>query len=264
MRLHRRFVLVFVVVLFGWMSVVDSTSAVPIGQDSGESQSSETQEPEFTQEEFEALQERVRELENELEAAHRRIEQLEAQLNSQETLIPEVIDPDPLVLSDDQPLASIDALFAVACDHYVQEMSEYSLDGDARERRTAIGHLRQWILRDEKKYRQRIEWTCETVRHEELSTGENHLILIVRDAETGARWSEPFDLIVPARLNNRLKAVNLNKPIVVKGIFSLDLILNEDRYEKGTFDEPRFVGRYVEFDYKMVVRSISQAEGLTW
>lgn len=211
------------------------------------------------EDEIEALKRRIGELERQLQAARETIAILRRQLAQQGVQPEEVEVEDPLVLPQDQPLASPEATLAAVIADYA-EFREGKTWDDEKDRRNFLREVDRWTSRMEKEYRGRVEWTCDMVAREQLRSGEEFLMVVVRDLETGNRWSNQFEVAIPRRLQARAHRIPSDEPIILRGTFQLDLSINPERLERGSFDSPRFVGPFVEFGFNFDVSAIAEVE----
>lgn len=208
------------------------------------------------------LRERVATLEAELKATRATISELEKRLGIVKTDDPK-LSSDPMVILDDQPMASPDALLATAQDSYVEAVRGLSYDTE-RNRALYLRRLRQWITRTNKEYTGPITWVTELVSYNQTNERSDIAVVVVRDAETGYRLSRDFDLSISRRLGRRIAEVEPGSLLELRGIIRSDLLINAARQEVGPFNEPRFVGPFVEFGYSIDIQSLSPLEYIPW
>lgn len=211
----------------------------------------------------EALRQRVRDLAAEnrklhqdLLAAYAKIEDLQRALGigSEQT----EAERDPVILPEDQPHASPDAAFAAIQFEYFDAIGDQTWDTE-RARMVYLRTIRSWMSRAEKDHHQRIDWVCEISDREQLRNGESFATVVIRDPETWERRCNPVTIRIPRHLVAKLDRIDPDDPVRVTGIFRALLTLNEERTEPGTFDIPRLVGPFVEYDWKLQVQSVSAA-----
>ena len=220
----------------------------------GSGQSAQSQE-----DEIKVLKQQILDIQDELAKAYARIADLESRLG---ILVPgkSIDGVDPLIIPEDKPLASPDTLLIALQQDYEKATEGLEIDGNESVRKNYMRAVRSWISRVEKKYRQRIEWKCDLIDREILSNREEHIIVVVRDPETGDRWSNEFEITLPKQLTSKLNLINSTEPIVIRGIFRTALNINESRREAGSFNDPQLVGSFVEYGYELSVQSIVQAD----
>ncbi|MBL1215862.1 MAG: hypothetical protein D8M59_00020 [Planctomycetes bacterium] len=234
-------------------------SAVAWGQPGTQEQTSQDQAKDA---EITRLREQVAALEAELADAQARIAELEDRLGLVRPDDP-VLSSDPMVILDDRPMASPDAMLKAIQDSYAEITDGLTHDGE-RDRALYLRRLRQWITRIDKEFTGPVEWVVELVRFEQTGERTDLAILVVRDAETGYRLSRDFDIPVTKRLSRRLIDIPAGALLELHGIMRCRLNLNEARPEVGPFNEPRFVGAFVEYDYEITIQSLTRLEIIPW
>ncbi|MFG0330013.1 MAG: hypothetical protein ACF8PN_08960 [Phycisphaerales bacterium] len=216
------------------------------------------------QAEIERLQARIRELEAQLADAYRTISDLRRQLGQGGgTVTPnpgvDPTDPDPVALPENQPLASPSALLETVVTQYDTDFANASWSSEV-DRRVHFRNLRAWSAQLNRKHRGRFEWIAEMQGFEALSEGGATATVVVRDPQTGARWSEPVMIEVPRRFVDRLEEIEVGEYVELKGVIRLDLKLNADRETPGAFDVPPLVAPFVEFVYELDLQSVAEVD----
>lgn len=202
-----------------------------------------------------ALEARVQELEEALARAEARVAELEAALAAAQG---GAAPGEPgLTLPADKPTASPDAALVALKASYADTFKDRSFATDA-EKADYNKTLRSWLAAQEREFRGHVEWVCTVSNREVLTNGDQFLTVEVIDPDTGDLWSRPFVLEIPRRQGGALARLDLSRPLVVGGIFQLDLTVNENRPEEGMFNDPPFVGAFVEYGYNFRLQSISQ------
>ncbi len=205
--------------------------------------------------EVEELRARVLELERSLLEAELLISQLKKQLGYVESENPKLVD-DALVLRDD-PISSPDAALQFVQNSYTEMSSELSYNTE-KEKKIYLRQLLKWKGQMEKVTRDRIVWECDVIERGKMMGDEETITIVIRDYETGERLSNQFSIQLHRRLKARFDSLDLDKPIVLKGVFRTDLHISPDRETAGAFNVPEFVGAFVEYGYRIDIQAVYQ------
>ncbi|HVP72907.1 MAG TPA: hypothetical protein VMS30_04165, partial [Phycisphaerales bacterium] len=111
----------------------------------------------------------------------------------------------------------------------------------------------------ERSLRMPIDW------HVRVLEGRRDRIAILQavDPVTDARLGDPFQVQFPKTLATRIDDLAAGGDpgvLVLKGTSIVDITVNPDRLMPGSFDKPRFVAPYAEFEVTVDVSSIVPAK----
>lgn len=221
-------------------------------------------------EENEALQARIRELEAELVAAEARIAQLEAQVESLESAEEEPPPAPPLdapvTVDESKPEASPRAVLAAIRASFAETFE--SLDGpSSRSWRKEQRDIEKWIKARERDLRKSIDWQVTVSPNGTVRRGrrEARLEFLAVDPVTAT----PLGSFVAILDRNQLARLgDLEKEheglagitLHMTGTLKPILRINPDRAERGPFDNPPFVGPYVEFGLEVETKTLNNVE----
>lgn len=228
--------------------------------------------------ENQSLRTQVADLQRDLEAAREEIAGLKAEIERLQKLLEEGPPPAaaaPVTPSDDEPApeervtidesvpeASPRALLAAVIAGHRQEMAGVAMgsepDGPAR-----IGYMRRlnrWLAKTNRQFKVPIEWHVRIV-DPAVRYGRGYLLrLQAVDPKTDVPLGDAFDTLLSASLASRLRdheqRHGLDDVLLLKGIVEPGVAINEQRLEMGPFDNPRFVGPFVEFDFTVQAQTI--------
>lgn len=231
----------------------------------------------------EQLASQVQELANQLqqsrdenEKLRQRIEQLEKQIAASRrsgggrspTPAPE---PEKVTIDETVPSASPRALFKAIQDSYVEVSKDVDMGrpGDGV-RRAYLKRLDGWKAAVDRQFRGPITWHARVVdaRSENVDPDrprERIVTLVAVDPQTDVRLGEPFDVQLSKTLTDRLANYEHRSPdgdigvLVLRGTLAPSIRINEDRAERGSFDNPPFIGPFAEFLYEVDVKSLMPA-----
>ena len=214
---------------------------------------------------------RVKDLEAELEAARKQVETLqqriaalEAQLAARAAAggskpIPP-LEPEQITIDESKPQASPRALFNAAVESYKKAVGSLPIGhpGD-RENIAYMRAVERWEPTCERELRMPIDW------HVRVLEGRRDRIAILQavDPVTDARLGDPFQVQFPKTLATRIDDLAAGGDpgvLVLKGASIVNITVNPDRLMPGSFDNPRFVAPYAEFEVTVDVSSITPAK----
>lgn len=214
----------------------------------------------------EQLRTQVRDLERELEAARARIQELEREVevlrralaaSPGQTPSPGT-EPPPIDLSN--PTSSPPALLQTLMDEYDAAMVEmkHGVAGSG-ERAAYLRTVTRWVASVNRQYRKPIEWH---VRVEEATAarGGSDMRVVVVDPESSRAIGEPFTVAVPRAIARRYDHLRQRgediSTLVLRGVLVPDVQVNENRAERGPFNNPPFIGPFAEFGFDLEPRSL--------
>lgn len=223
------------------------------------------------------LSTRVRDLERDLAAARQRIEELEQQTAQLErdlaaarrraTTRPAPPPPppaDPTSIDEGDPLSSPRTLFNAIKQSHDENMDgmEPGRPGDTP-RRVYLRRLESWRALVERAFRGRIIWHVRAVDSAPLRRDARRVTLIAVDPVTQAELGNPFHVAITKGMAERLALVESRGELgvlVLRGILGPQIHINEEREERGTFDNPPLIGPFAEFGFVIDARSLVPAK----
>ncbi len=219
------------------------------------------------------LQSKVKDLEAELAAAKTRSDALQKRIDSLEAALAaraaapqgsSAAAPPPeekVTIDESKPAASPRALFNAVVESYRKAVADSPIGkkGD-RDRAAYMRKLDKWKGLAEREFRLPIEWhvllqppRMGDPMRERIAT------FIAVDPVTGTHLGHAFDVELNRQLAGRLAALDSGEDmglLQLKGAAVTRLRINEKRDAKGTFDSPRFVGPFAEYDFTVEPSSI--------
>lgn len=222
----------------------------------------------------------VRDLEQELQASRDQIEKLKARIAQLERQLAQrggsagdtpIADPEPEKVSIDEsvPHASPRALYAAVLASHDQALGGIDLgrDGDGK-RRAYLKRLEAWAASANRQFRGQIVWHVRLVdaRTEDVigdRTPEHIATLIAVDPVTNVQLGDQFDVVLPKALAARLERLAQRDALgvmVLRGTIIPAIRVNPDRTERGSFDNPPFIGPFAEYLWSIDVRSLKSVE----
>lgn len=218
--------------------------------------------------ENERLRAEVRELTQELETAKQRIAELERELADRER--PGT--PPARDARDDAPTTRTGepeqgpAHNPAALLRQLQKEHAEAMDDrppgrvGSRDRESYYRALNRWYF-DVNRRRHAVVWAVRIVDVDPTNRGSvNARVQVVQYDEPAIVYGDAFDLAISRSTAHRLMQMRdraeEDRPevYVLRGQLSPQLRFNEDRYEPGPFNRPRFVGLFTEFDFTVDVR----------
>ncbi|MCK4871654.1 MAG: hypothetical protein KAS72_02905 [Phycisphaerales bacterium] len=167
-----------------------------------------------------------------------------------------VIEPAPL---PDDPMAAPDALFATLAEAYDSQFGDPQATAgqNVQQRRRAV---ERWCQDMNRLHRADVMWIVRYERLRETSPSDLVFEIVVLDPATGEAIGGKHAIPIRSREARLLKRFSEDDLLVLHGTFSAAVRCNEDREEPGMFNHPRFIGRYAEFGFDLVIRSIDAYE----
>lgn len=211
---------------------------------------------------------KVKDLEAELDAARKqadtlqkRIAALEAQLLARPAggggkVIPP-LEPEKLSIDETKPGSSPRNLFNMAVESYKQAVANMPMGtpGD-REHVAYMRTIERWEPMCERELRMPIEWTVRLIE----GRRDRVAVLQAVDPVTDARLGDPFEVQLSKTMATRIDDLaGGGDPgvLVLKGTSIANISINPGRAMPGSFDNPRFVGPYAEFELSVDPSSIT-------
>jgi outer membrane murein-binding lipoprotein Lpp len=225
--------------------------------------------------ENQSLRTQVDDLQRDLEAAREEIAGLKAEIERLKQLLEEGPPAAPVAPVEDEPApeervtidesvpeASPRALLAAVIAGHQQEMAGMAM-GSEPDGPTRIGYMRRlnrWVARTNRQFKMPIEWHVRIV-DPAVRYGRGYLLrLQAVDPKTDVPLGDAFDTLLSASLASRLRdheqRHGLDDVLLLKGIVEPGVAINEQRLEMGPFDNPRFVGPFVEFGFAVQAQTI--------
>lgn len=222
------------------------------------------------------LRTQVADLEVELEAAREEIADLRAEIERLQKSLdergqtapaapPSAPQPAPeeeVTIDESKPDASPRALLAAVIADYREETAELEL-GTGPDDPVRTGYLRRlnrWVAGINRQYRVPIEWHVRIVDPAVRIGRAYRLRLRAVDPKTDVQLGDPFDAMLSSSLASRLREheqrMGLDDVMILKGVLLPGVLINEERTEAGAFDNPRFVGPFVEFEFTVQAQTI--------
>ena len=218
------------------------------------------------------LRTEVADLEAELEAARAEIAALRAEIVALRALLEDAGQaappstappPEPEVTVDEsKPQASPRALLAAIIEDYQQETADWETGTgpDDSDRTAYLRRLGRWAAGVNREYRLPVEWHVRILEPAVRVGRDYRLRLRAVDPETDAQLGDPFDAVlsrsVASRLREREERYGLEDQLLLKGVVQPNVMINQERTERGAFDNPRFVGPFVEFEFTVQAQTI--------
>jgi hypothetical protein len=221
--------------------------------------------------EREALRARVKYLEAELEAAQKKIAELQRlleELRRAAGTAPAGTGPGPtapaagVTIDESVFNASPRALHEALVDSYQDAMAGME-PGEAEDRQHAayLRALDLWARRVNREMRAQVTWHVRVERLPRPGTDER-LELLAVDPETEVPLGDPFAVTPPRPVLQRLAQHaerGLPQVMVLRGVLAPEVVVNPAREEPGTFDKPRFIGPFAEYELSLTVNSVTPA-----
>lgn len=218
---------------------------------------------------------KVQDLQAELDAANKnidalkkRIAQLEAQLaargpgGASSRPGPPPLEQDKVTVDESKPAASPRSLFNAAVESYKKAVGDSPMGkADDKDRIAYMRKLERWKPATERELRLPIEWHVRLIE----ARPPNIAIFQTVDPVTDARLGDTFEVKLPrsvaARLEELVKEGHGDPGVMVlKGTSVVSLNINADRQTPGSFDNPRFVGPFAEFQFGVEPLGVASAK----
>ncbi len=209
----------------------------------------------------------VGDLQRELEAARQRIAELEQLVGALRRQIaaagrspaapadPGPTEAEPVSIDESVPNASPRALL-----HALQESYREALEGlepggpGDRKYTTYMRALDRWTRRVNRELRSQIDWHVRIVPDSQYPVEFEAV-----DPQTHTILGDPFPVRLTRNVRKRLHQLEQRGELGVlqlKGVLVPKVTINPDRLERGTFDNPRLIGRFAEFGLYVEASSI--------
>jgi len=208
--------------------------------------------------ELETAREEIAALKEEIE----RLEQLLAERGRTAPAVPQPAPEEEVTIDESKPDASPRALLAAIIADYHETTAELEM-GSGPDDPARSGYLRRldrWVAGINRQYRLPVEWHVRIVDPVERVGRTYRLRLRAVDPKTAVQLGDPFDAILSSSLVSRLRdheqRSGLDDVMILKGVLLPDVGVNEARTEPGAFDNPRFVGPFVEFGFAVQAQTI--------
>lgn len=206
------------------------------------------------------LEEKLRQSENRLKDLARENDRLRKQLNE---LGPGGKDTKPR--KDDKPadpLSSPDALLKALTKDFEEKIA--SLPHESKPEQTRfIGAAKKWAMDASREFRGPVEWLVKIEKIEggggAASPKPADVTFQVLDA-AGKPVGKPATQPVPGRFIKALSEGVGSKQFKLTGTFGAKPVHNPSRPEKGSTDDPPFIGPYTEFGCDLAVQNIVEAK----
>lgn len=172
--------------------------------------------------------------------------------------------PDEQVTIDESdPAASPRAMFKAIVASYEEATDDLQV-GDENDaiRRAYMRTLESWRAATVRKHRTSIQWHVRVVGAKPGPERNHTVTMVAVDPVTDVRLGQPFDVVLPQSMVNRLAIWEMRGGLgvlVMKGTFTPDIQINENRETRGTFDNPQFIGPFAEFGFRVEVSGFKRA-----
>jgi hypothetical protein len=216
------------------------------------------------------LQARVKDLETELAAARGQNESLQKRITALEAALAarpaapgavggagaaaQTLPEERVTIDESKPAASPRALFNAVVESYKTAMGDAPVGkhGD-RDRAAYMRRLQKWEGASEREFRMPVEWHVRVLPARMMDNARERMASFVAvDPVTDTRLGDAFDVVLSRQLAARLAEltrVDESGVLVLKGTSAVNLSINENRLERGSFDSPRFVGPFAEYEF---------------
>lgn len=215
----------------------------------------------------EQLRTQVRDLERELEAARARIQELEREvevlrnaLGNTQSPGSSAPDAEPPPIDTSNPTSSPPALLHTLKASYAEAINGLEPGVDrSRERSVYLRTVARWAASSNRQYREPIEWHVKV--NEAVANRPGYLMtLVVVDPKSSREVGEPFDVQIPRMMARRYDQLRERgedvSTLILRGVLIPDIRVNENRLERGAFDNPPFIGPFAEFTFSVEPRSL--------
>ena len=212
--------------------------------------------------EIQTLKERIAQLEQQLAAARR------SGGASRQTQPQSQPEPEKITVDETIPTATPRALLKAVQESYAEVTKDLDIGhpGDGK-RRAFMKKLDSWKAATDRQFRGPITWHVRVVdaRPEDVNNDrspERIITLVAVDPETDVKLGAPFDVQLSRTLTDRLANYEARDPqgdigvLVLRGTLTPSIRINEERNERGSFDNPPFIGPYAEFLYHIDIKSL--------
>lgn len=162
--------------------------------------------------------------------------------------------PEPVTIDESKPDASPRALLRAVKNGYAEAVADLEIGEPGSSVRTAyLRRLQRWTSKINREYRRPIEWHVR-IEGPVVSIGRSVVVhLRAVDPVTRAELGDAFEALLARSRLSRLRLLErrgtLGDVLVLKGTLQPRISINEERPREGPFDNPRFVGPFVEFEF---------------
>jgi hypothetical protein len=224
---------------------------------------------------------RIQDLEEELKAKDREIDRLKDQISELRQRLddlrraprpatrPAAPEPEKVTIDESIPGASPRALFRAVRESYDKATANLDMGrpGDGR-RRAFLKKLEGWKSSVDREFRGPITWHVRVIdtRDQDIHADRSRELVVTLqavDPETDVKLGEPFDVPLSRALADRLTRYGHRGDVgvlVLRGILSPNIRINEERTERGSFDNPPFIGPFAEFGYAIEAHGLKPVE----
>ncbi|MCZ6794059.1 MAG: hypothetical protein O7J95_10645 [Planctomycetota bacterium] len=169
--------------------------------------------------------------------------------------------PEPVTIDESKPDASPRALLRAVKNGYAEAVADLEIGEPGSSVRTAyLRRLQRWTSKINREYRRPIEWHVR-IEGPVVSIGRSVVVhLRAVDPETRAELGDAFEALLARSRLSRLRLLErrgmLGDVLVLKGTLQPRISINEERLREGPFDNPRFVGPFVEFEFGVIATTL--------
>ncbi len=229
--------------------------------------------------ENERLAEEVADLTRELEAARKENQELNDEIKRLNQLLtqagqtargvraaPPELEPEEVTIDETVPNASPRALLNALKASYREAAAEFDAGDpfdDGNGKTLYLRHLNRWSAKTNRELRSTIEWNVRLVdpNSPAIRVGRGYVLrLQAVDPVTDSKLGDPFDVLLSkslaTRIEDRLRREGLDNVVLLRGVLSPRIHINESRVSEGAFDNPRFIGAYAEFGFSINVQTL--------
>lgn len=220
------------------------------------------------------LASQIETLEKELDLARQRngelegrIAQLERELAARRAAPPAStqptsppLDEEEITVDESIPNASPRALFNAIIASHDEAMADmdWGAAGD-RNRRAYLKKLDGWRNGVNRQFRSPIKWYVRVVDGRISPAGHRIITLVAVDPQTDVRLGNPFQVVLTQNLVDRLARYEARGELdvlILRGTLVPEVHVNEERLDRGSFDNPPLIGPFAEFMYRVDVASL--------
>lgn len=175
------------------------------------------------------------------------------------------LEEEKVTVDESKASGSPRALFNAVVESYKKAVGDSPIGrpGD-RDRITYMRKVEKWKPTTEREYRMPVDWHVRLLQPRMTDARRERIATFVAvDPVTDARLGDPFDVALTPALTARLQEITSrgeDQVLVMKGTSMLNLRVNPERETRGSFDNPRFVGPFAEFEFTVETNSITMAK----
>jgi hypothetical protein len=174
-------------------------------------------------------------------------------------------EPEKVTVDETNPLASPRALFKALQTSLLvaTKDTDPGKPGDSK-RRAYLKKLESWTTNIERQHRGSVIWHVRVIdARPGPRTGERIVTFKPVDPVTDVALGNNFDVILSRTLSDRLAVYEERGELgvlVLRGSLMPDITINEQRTERGSFDNPPYLGMFTEFGYLIDIKSLMTVE----